>query len=520
MIKDFEDAGLEEARRNLQSLAEKSDRLSTAGVNLDRDGEPRRSASHSMAERKGVDRDLAAAARSSLRGPEVLSRSPNNGLPQSDLYITGMVGGRPPVRTNVNTWSDNPEDRRPKEAMVRASRLSVPVVRPLRVANDAGATSFHFSHESISKTHSEKTSARGTRNRKGAATAHADYIERDSAVARGKDGRAGVPDTGAMATAYIEREEALAHGVDGTAILFSNISDDAAERRAFWQLVEQAESNPSADRMQLRIAGHQEFWRKVAGDADCPAILRQSIEAAEPSEYVIVRTGNNELARTVMKRHGWKPRERRPANETDEHRAAREEREAANAFGARFEDGRGGRVQFRIVGELPHDVSHDARVRILKDFAAEFEARRLPYIAVMHAPDHTNDDRNWHFHLVYHDRPVKRFTGLPADHLKDLPEGAGSKWARRREIAEQALADPATAKHIGQWDFTVPWTYRKRTSGNIVEAKPFEQVKDRECNNRNFIPMLRRHLASLTNRELEKAGVARRVGTHPVRAAA
>jgi hypothetical protein len=550
MANPLYDKELEEARGNLRSLIDKSETLQRSGGNLDKNGEPSLTARRGDVSFTSGGRDESAAARSSMRGPEQFTRTPGNRLPSSDAHITGQVGGGQTRRPNQMTWGEGPEPKRPEEAMIRSSRLNVPAVRPMRPANEAGATSFHFSHEAISKTRAEKITARGTKNRAGAASAHTSYIERDSAVAKvekddqnriaadladqaksnpelaaqlgiaGGDGERAPESlverdkqplgTGALASAYIEREEALAHDPNGVAVLFSNISESADERREFWQLVEEAESDPSADRMQLRISGYEEFWSNVAADPDCPKKLRQTIAAAEPSEIVFIRTGNNQQVRELMKKHGWKAREKRDPNETDEQRLAREEREAASAFGAKFEDGRGGRVQFRVVGELPHEVPHEARVRILKEFADEFEARQLPYIAVMHAPDHTNDDRNWHFHLVYHDRPAKRFTGEAKDHLKSCPADAGSKKVRQHEIAIEALADSAIQKHVGKWDFTVPWSY-KRSNRHTVETTPFAQFKDREVTRRPFIPMLRRHLASLTNRELEAAGVARRV---------
>jgi len=82
----------------------------------------------------------------------------------------------------------------------------------------------------------------------------------------------------------------------------------------------------------------------------------------------------------------------------------------------------------------------DARIRILKGFSDEFEKRNLPFIAVMHAPDHANDDRNWHFHLVYHDRPTRRFTGMADDRLWDLPADAPKQVADRHKITKAGLA--------------------------------------------------------------------------------
>ncbi|MBS7671541.1 MobA/MobL family protein [Croceicoccus gelatinilyticus] len=551
MASNFEDNEIRQGRASLQSIAEKSETLRRSGGTLDANGEPKltddRGGNFTAPPSGG---DQGSSARSSLRGSADLARDPRLTIPTSDAHITGSVGGKENGRPAQTTWGERPGPKKKEEAMLRPTKLNQPASRSIRPANADGATSFHFSHEAISKTRFEKTTARGTKNRKGAASDHSRYLERDEAVAR-TDGEqidkieadllkaaANDPElarqlgldkadiekavqglaenatdalgVGGMASVYIEREEALAHNDNGIAVLFSNISENAAERRDFWKLVEQNESDPSDDKMQLLLKGNEEFWLKVAADDDCPKKLKQAIAAAKPDEITVVRTRDNQLVREIMKRHGWKPREKRKANETDEERAAREEREAASSFGARFEDGRGGRVQFRIVGELPYEVDHEARVRILKGFTEEFERRNLPFIAVMHAPDHTNDDRNWHFHLVYHDRPAKRFTAQPEDHLQEPNEKAGPKKQRQHEIAEQAINDPAIRQHVGQWDFTVPWTYRK-PNRHMMKTNPFEQQKDREVTRASFIPTLRRQLANLTNNELAAAGVARRL---------
>lgn len=550
MTNRHEDRELDAARESLKSLSDKSESLRATGGNLDRNGEPALTAGRGGSSFTPSSPDPSAAARKSFRGAEALDVPPKTAFTLGDRHITGDVGGRAVRQQKPVSWLEPERPKKGEEASRRFTKLNIPAARPLRAANAAGATSFHFSHEAISKTRAEKVTARGTKNRKGAAADHTSYIERDGAVAKrgqteldkiqaelieqakndaelarslsldltpsaeaSQEPAERLPDdlrAGGRASAYIEREEALAHDPNGSAVLFSNISDDPVERREFWKLVERAESNPSADRMQLRMAGNEEFWSKVGADDDCPKPVRDAIEAANPNEIVKISTRDNDAVRAIMKRHGWKPRERRPANETDEQKAAREEREAAASFGAKFEDGRGGRVQFRIVGELPHEVSHEARVRILKDFTREFEARNLPHIAVMHAPDHTNDDRNWHFHLVYHDRPARRFTGLAEDHLKELPLNAGSKTLRQHEIMAEAINDPAIQKHVGAWDFTVPWSYRK-ANRHTMTTTPFAQHKDRDCNNRDFVPLLRRNLAYLTNRELEAEGIDRRV---------
>lgn len=597
MATKFDDPELDLARERVRSFERKSEMMRSHGgtISVDKNGEPSLVDERGGRTPIGREKDFGRMARTSLAGGPPVNGTVNLAPPGDDSHITGRVGGldrRGPAKT---VWGETSGPYKKQEAMVRPTKLVLPAVRPRRIANENGATSFHFSHEAISKTHHERTTSRGTKNRRGAAKDHIAYIERDGALAKAYEDdlskieqelqdiakinpdlaeRLGIevaapepgqdvgsiylkidgkivkatdddieeiledpdidpdlaeklrmrltpsarndnepveekPGVGALAGIYIEREEALAHDDNGTACLFTNISEDPRERREFWQEVEKRESDPSDDRMRIMLRGNREFWDAVAKDEACPAVLRQSIEAADEDEEVVVRTGDNEAVRKLMAQYGWKPREKRPENETDEQKAAREDREAETSHGARFEDGRGGRVQFRIVGELPYDVDHDARVRILKGFSEEFEKRGLPYISVMHAPDHTNDDRNWHFHLVYHDRPVKRFTGDEGDHLWKLDDDAPKQVADRHAVAKAALA-AGMKEHIGKWDFAVPYEYQTACRHKKI-AFPFTQQKNREVTRRPFIPSLRKKLAELTNRELEAAQKDRRL---------
>lgn len=69
-----------------------------------------------------------------------------------------------------------------------------------------------------------------------------------------------------------------------------------------------------------------------------------------------------------------------------------------------------GRVQCRIIAELPHEVTPQGRRRIVDGFADVFRERGLPFHAAVHRPDTAKgmDPRNVHLHLVYHDRPAWR----------------------------------------------------------------------------------------------------------------
>jgi hypothetical protein len=118
-----------------------------------------------------------------------------------------------------------------------------------------------------------------------------------------------------------------------------------------------------------------------------------------------------------------------------------------------------GRVQCRLVMEMPHELTARQRHEILQGFAKVLGDRGLPHYAVLHQPDEGSDDRNYHAHLVYSDRPAKR--------LED-----------------------------GSWDF---------------EQRETRQLKDREARGGIWVRQLRHDFARLSNKVLESAGVEKRL---------
>ncbi len=68
----------------------------------------------------------------------------------------------------------------------------------------------------------------------------------------------------------------------------------------------------------------------------------------------------------------------------------------------------GARLQTRIIAELPYWISSEARREIAERFAVEFRKRNLPFWIVIHRPGTKNgsDQRNFHIHVVFHDRPL------------------------------------------------------------------------------------------------------------------
>lgn len=444
-------------------------------------------------------------------GREKSSQAVDREVVGKSIALAGKVKAMNTARGNVG---------RKTEALKLGSTLTVPLARNSRAANKDGATSFHFKHEAIAKTRNETTSAGGTKNRKGAARDHAKYLERDSAVARNGEPveRVGEGDGKEVAAAlglaaagglYIEREEALAHQENGVAVIYSNISQDAAERQRFWEMVEEHESEPNPDHLKILTGQAPEFWEAVRTDPRCPKQVALAIEEADPDKPYRVKTDDNQFIREIMADHGWAPPSPRKPDETDAEKAAREQFDHENSKGAHCEDGRGGRIQNRIVGELPYEVTHEQRVRILRRFAADFDEKNLPYVAVMHAPDHANNDKNWHFHLAYYERPCSRFTGEAEDYLAKKPK---DNWRAEamHDLKAKALASGDLEQYVGQWDFAVPVTHKTKCS-HTRKSFPFAQDKDRDCTKRDFPLQLRKRLAELTNDELEVAGVERRL---------
>lgn len=280
---------------------------------------------------------------------------------------------------------------------------------------------------------------------------------------------------------YLARPSALAIQPDGTRALITNIDPDDDERARFWSLVEQHERNPSPDKMEFRAGDHPAFWDHVLTQPDCPDPIRAKLTGPDRDSSKAVTIGNGKKVRSwLRKQPGWF--EAKP----DDQGSSGGDRQPI----AKFKDGRGGRVQYRIVVEAPEELTLQQNFALLKDFAREFEKRELPFLAVVHAPDEHNHEKNWHFHLTYYDRPARRIG-------QDDIDGLASKG-----YDVSALAP-------GMWDFAVevPVPGRaKRTTFPLRSNKVKEVSRSRE-----WPKTLRVALARAVNRHLAAAGIERRV---------
>lgn len=127
----------------------------------------------------------------------------------------------------------------------------------------------------------------------------------------------------------------------------------------------------------------------------------------------------------------------------------------------------------------------EARFRVMKAFAHEFEKRGLPFIAVIHAPDEHNHDQNWHMHLAYWDRPCRKIN-------QDDIDGLTAKGFDTRQLRP------------GMWDVTCAVHKFNRPNR---KSFPLRQNKVAEINREKGWPKyLRRKFAQCVNEELELIG--------------
>ena len=271
---------------------------------------------------------------------------------------------------------------------------------------------------------------------------------------------------------YLVRGGAVAIQPDGDRVLFTNIDADPAKRAEFWTLVEVHERSAGSDQMSCRFADQPDFWGAVIRRNDCPPVLRDQHATVDHDKIVRFDIDSGKAMRKFLKQlDGWIGKG-----------------EGEQTF-ARFHDGRAGRTQYRIVGELPDELPMTGKVQLLRDFTEEFRRRRIPFVAVMHAPDHNNDEKNWHFHLVYYDRPCARITAAQIAELERNGHDTGR------------LAP-------GMWDFAAVTVKKDRVNR---ELWPLRQKKVAQVGNDRWIKDLRHSFAKMTNVQLEQAGVARRV---------
>jgi hypothetical protein len=337
---------------------------------------------------------------------------------------------------------------------------------PRPQAPDTGGVTFHFSVTSVSKTN-RTVAAYAGRAPSGSAEQHESYIERDGAAETFIDPESKHVDQeqAAEGQGYIERPGASEklHEDDGIIISsFGNIADTKEERLEFWKKLEAIEQSPRGHKFTINPFRGAEFWETVKkhGDAgkEVPDPLLRALKHCLSEVTPLEVTLKDEAAIELLK-------------------FARTMGDFQTDGAIKVSLGRGGRVQTRIIAELPHEITPAQRLKLAKEYCAEFDRLGLPYWAVIHAPVKHNDRRNFHIHIALSERPVKK------------------------------MLHPDTGKTV--WDFEIVEKYRSKCR-HILTRHPFAQERNREIHHPSWVGIERRRLCNVLNKILEQSDSSKR----------
>jgi len=363
-----------------------------------------------------------------------------------------------------------------------------------------GAESFHFSLTTVTKTSPFTRLITG--DKEGAAAAHESYIERENApelyekTALRRLETLGVADKARLADdleiaiggqAYIERKGAVEEterGQQGLS-MYGNLPDDYSERLRFWQEVEKSEREPRHHMLSVNPGANPDLWATIQADPAAPHELAAAAALAP---------------RLIPQRH--KGPDAPPRSEPGLLKVSEERAHAVHAYLAatvppkakpiaEFTPGRGGHVQSRLILSLPYELSANDRADLVKNLCdqlfrnldAETDAGQptrvdVPFWAVVHKPEATSDDRNYHAHIVFSERPAALIT------------------------------DPATGERV--WDFA--YSEKKKDKHRVTRTqKPFVQQKVRSLHDRHWPRLARHAYAALANEMLQARGIDKKL---------
>jgi hypothetical protein len=330
-----------------------------------------------------------------------------------------------------------------------------PPVGRLRTAD--GSQSFHFELTKVTK--GVDGACRTNDGRPADPVGHVDYVAREDAVALAAPTE--VHDAVAH-VGYVARDTALARDGDGAAMIETNIVGDAA---AFFTTVLAHEESGHPDGICLAERSGLQRLHVMMQKPDIPPALKIALERimADPEAHRVEKAGSRD--------GGSKSRTHPFQVDADIAGCARWLEDHDPDGLVHLRKGRGGIVQRRITGELPADLNPERCRRVLKAMGSEFDRRGLRYYIALHAPTAANNERNWHFHLLYYDRPCGQIDG--------------------------------------KWDFAI--VEEKRTaSRNLRRTYPHRQKKCAEVRHKDWPMYMRTRFATAVNAELEVVGSRRR----------
>ncbi|MBM1175216.1 MobA/MobL family protein [Microvirga arabica] len=353
----------------------------------------------------------------------------------------------------------------------RDFQLSAPFkTAPRPKAPDSGAVTFHFSVTHVSKTN-HTVAAYARRSPSGNAAHYGSYIEREGAAETFID-----PEPPSFAVGHkdlsdggfrLREESGTAPGgyeEEGAVVVasFGNLGDTREERLEFWRKLESAERSPGNHSFIINPFRGADFWDAVERYANAGHSIPEHLGKAMDDcrnrmDPYKVRLADSEAIALLKFAHTMG------------------DFQATGAI--KVSPGRGGRVQTRIIAELPHEITAAQRLTLARKYCEAFEEQRLRYWAVIHAPDKHNDRRNFHLHVVLSERPAKRIFN---------PDTITSDWDF--DIVEEYLSD---CRH-------------KRT------RRRFMQPRIRAMNSREWVKSERQRYCTILNSALEEAGRSKR----------
>jgi hypothetical protein len=337
---------------------------------------------------------------------------------------------------------------------------------PRPKAPDTGGVTFHFSVTHVSKTN-RTVEAYAGRAPSGNAAQHESYIERGGAAETfvDPDFKAFSPEHAVGGQDYIERLSASEAFQSGEGIIvssFGNIAETKEERLAFWEKLEAFEQSPRGHKFTINLFRGADFWAAVDQHADAgkgvPAALARAREHCVSDIRPFDVTLKDKEAIALLK-------------------FAHSMGDFQTDGAIKVSSGRGGRIQTKIVAELPHEITPAQRLALAKEYCAEFERLGLLYWAVIHAPDKHNDRRNFHLHIALSERPAKR------------------------------VPHPDSGQMV--WDFEIAETYQTECRHTRTRY-PQAQEKNRDVHTPTWVTKERRRFCTITNKVLEASGNSKR----------
>ncbi|MCB1533675.1 MAG: MobA/MobL family protein [Rhodoblastus sp.] len=357
----------------------------------------------------------------------------------------------------------------------------------------AGAETFHFALTTVSKTSPFTRLLTG--EREGSAAAHESYIEREDAPELFAQAQARflehagpissqrLPqdvDLAVQGQEYIERKTAIeAAARDGEGLsMYGNLPADYDSRLKFWEAVEAHEREPRTHLLSIDPGKDPETWARIFNDPAAPPELLAA--AALPPREITVGKGDNQKTHQLLGQ--LKLTEARAPAVYEYLKSIK----GSSKF-CYWTPGRGGRIQMRLIISLPYELSADDRLALLKSFcdsqfrnlkADDGSKTDVPFWAVVHKPEATSDDRNYHAHIVFSERPARQ------------------------------ILNPETGAQV--WDFA--YAKAARDSKRTLRIKyPFEQSKVRSLNDKGWPETARKAYAKLANDMLKARGHEKRL---------